>query len=91
VKVIEHNSTHQKKYNLKEVEYLLNYKHTNIVNLYSAYLCGEDLWIVMEHLRGGTLTEARNSHRFTEAQIGYISKHLLIGIEFLHKKRPHTS
>ena len=84
IKVMPHSNSHQRKYNLKEIEYLLKYKHTNIVDLQGAYLCDSDVWIVMELLKGGTLTEARNSHRFSEGQIGYIAHRLLKGIAFIH-------
>jgi len=34
-----------------------NYHHTNIIDLYDAYLVNEELWVVMEYLDGGALTD----------------------------------
>ena len=34
-----------------------NYRHTNIIELYDAYLVNEELWVVMEYLDGGALTD----------------------------------
>lgn len=34
-----------------------NYHHSNIVELYDAYLVNEELWVVMEYLEGGALTD----------------------------------
>ena len=34
-----------------------NYNHSNIVELYDAYLVNEELWVVMEYLDGGALTD----------------------------------
>ena len=34
-----------------------NYKHSNIVEMYDSYLVGEELWVVMEFLDGGALTD----------------------------------
>ena len=34
-----------------------NYHHSNIIELYNAYLVDEELWVVMEFLDGGALTD----------------------------------
>ena len=34
-----------------------NYKHSNIVELVDAYLVNDELWVVMEFLDGGALTD----------------------------------
>ena len=34
-----------------------NYKHSNIVDMYESYLVGDELWVVMEFLDGGALTD----------------------------------
>lgn len=34
-----------------------NYKHSNIVEMYDSYLVGDELWVVMEFLDGGALTD----------------------------------
>ena len=34
-----------------------DYHHPNIVNMYSGYLVSHELWVVMEFLEGGALTD----------------------------------
>ena len=34
-----------------------DYKHTNIVEMYDSFLVGDELWVVMEFLEGGALTD----------------------------------
>ena len=34
-----------------------NYHHSNIVELYDTYLVNDELWVVMEYLDGGALTD----------------------------------
>ena len=34
-----------------------NYHQSNIVELYDAYLVNDELWVVMEYLDGGALTD----------------------------------
>lgn len=36
--------------------------------------------IVMEHMEGGTLTEATKGHNFTELQIAFVARELLKGL-----------
>jgi serine/threonine protein kinase len=43
--------------------------------------------IVMEHMEGGTLTEATKGHNFTEMQIAFVARELLSALVpqlFLH-------
>ena len=40
-----------------QVVIMKNYKHSNIVEMYDSYLVGDELWVVMEFLDGGALTD----------------------------------
>ena len=44
-------------YVLIQVVIMKNYKHSNIVDMYESYLVGDELWVVMEFLDGGALTD----------------------------------
>jgi len=73
-----------KRVNLHEVFFLKNIKHPNIVKMYKAYLVEEEIWITMEFMEGGTLTEARKKQDFSATQISYISHELLQALKYLH-------
>ena len=34
-----------------------DYPHPNIVEMYGSYLVGDELWVIMEFLEGGSLTD----------------------------------
>lgn len=34
-----------------------DYHHENVVDMYNSYLVGDELWVVMEFLEGGALTD----------------------------------
>ncbi|OPJ67327.1 hypothetical protein AV530_013158 [Patagioenas fasciata monilis] len=34
-----------------------DYQHENVVEMYNSYLVGDELWVVMEFLEGGALTD----------------------------------
>ncbi|CAF1214331.1 unnamed protein product [Didymodactylos carnosus] len=83
-----------------EVVIMRDYKHKNIVELYGSYLVDNELWVVMEYLEGGALTELITplqtsipSHivvdsviqpRMNEQQIATVCKSVLEALEFLH-------
>lgn len=45
---------------INEVLVLRNYQHPNIVQMFAAHLVNNELWILMEYLDGGSLTEHIN-------------------------------
>jgi serine/threonine protein kinase len=34
-----------------------DYHHQNIVEMYDSFLVGDELWVIMEYLQGGALTD----------------------------------
>lgn len=40
-----------------EVVIMRDYHHENVVDMYNSYLVGDELWVVMEFLEGGALTD----------------------------------
>jgi len=69
-----------------EVVTMKNYHHSNIVELYEAYLVNEELWVVMEYLDGGALTDIVTYTRLKEDQIAYFCKSCLKALEYLHSQ-----
>ncbi|ONH66695.1 Serine/threonine-protein kinase STE20 [Cyberlindnera fabianii] len=61
-------------------------KHKNIVNFINSYLLKGDLWVVMEYMEGGSLTDVVTHSVMTEGQIGAVSRETLKGLQFLHSK-----
>lgn len=40
-----------------QVVIMRDYHHENVVEMYNSYLVGDELWVVMEFLEGGALTD----------------------------------
>lgn len=41
-----------------------DYHHPNIVDMYDSFLVGDELWVVMEFLEGGALTDIVTHNRY---------------------------
>ncbi|KAL6744354.1 hypothetical protein Aduo_017296 [Ancylostoma duodenale] len=70
-----------------EVSIMRDYQHLNIVRMYSSHLVGDELWVVMEYMEGGSLTDIVTQTRMTEPQIATVSLQVLRALEFLHARR----
>jgi serine/threonine protein kinase len=60
--------------------------HRNIVEYIDTYICGEELWIVMEYVEGGALTDLLSICEMTEPQIARVCQDCLLSLEYLHKQ-----
>ncbi|NXE71685.1 PAK1 kinase, partial [Calcarius ornatus] len=49
-----------------------------------SYLLGEELWLVMEYMDGGTLSDVISKTCLSEDQMAAISRECLQGLYFLH-------
>jgi serine/threonine protein kinase len=59
---------------LNEVQTMKQIQHRNVVNFIEAFLENQnDLWVVMELMSGGSLTEVIDKCTLTEAQIANIT------------------
>lgn len=71
---------------INEILVMKGSKHPNIVNFIDSYLYKGDLWVVMEYMEGGSLTEIVTHSVMTEGQIGAVCRETLKGLKFLHSK-----
>ena len=60
--------------------------HKNIINYIESYREGNTLWIVMEYLAGGPLTDVATEVCIPEELIATVCREALEGIHFLHQK-----
>lgn len=61
--------------------------HPCVVSYLETYLLRDQLWIVMEYIHGGPLTEVLGpTIDFPEPAIAYVSKQILMGLAFLHRQ-----
>ncbi|KAG5420240.1 STE20 [Candida metapsilosis] len=71
---------------INEILVMKGSKHPNIVNYIDSYLVKGDLWVIMEYMEGGSLTEIVTHSVMTEGQIGAVCRETLQGLRFLHSK-----
>lgn len=50
-----------------QVVIMRDYQHENVVEMYNSYLVGDELWVVMEFLEGGALTDIVTHTRYSRA------------------------
>uniref|UniRef100_A0A6B2LA59 Protein kinase domain-containing protein n=1 Tax=Arcella intermedia TaxID=1963864 RepID=A0A6B2LA59_9EUKA len=71
-----------------EIVMMQSLKHQNIVQFYDAYKLEDDiLWIVMEIMEGGCLTEILDLFpkvKLTEDQIAFVMTEVLTGLDYIH-------
>lgn len=84
VKVINLTRQERKELVLNEVLVMRNLQHQNLIDFYGAHLLQDDLWILMEYLNAGSLTDIIAQNKLTEEQIGVISRNVLMALSFLH-------
>ncbi|KAK6633202.1 hypothetical protein RUM43_000766 [Polyplax serrata] len=69
---------------INEILVMRENKHQNVVNYLDSYLVGEELWVVMEYLPGGSLTDVVTETCMDEGQIASVCREVLQALEFLH-------
>jgi hypothetical protein len=69
---------------LNELLVMRLFQHANVVRLFTSYLVGNELWLVMELMDGGVLTDIVTRSRMNETQIATVSIQCLNALAFLH-------
>jgi p21-activated kinase 1 len=62
-------------------------RHANIVNYVDSFLHKNELWVVMEYMEGGSLTDVAIVNLMTEGQIAAVSRETAQGLQHLHEHR----
>jgi len=71
---------------INEIIVMKGSKHKNIVNFLDSYLVGGDLWVIMEYMEGGSLTDVVTFNMMSEGQIAAVCREVLSGLQHLHSR-----
>jgi p21-activated kinase 1 len=79
-----------KKILLDETKLMASMKSENIIEFYGAYKGGQMLWILMEYLDGGSLTNIATFCECQEPHIAFFAREILKAIKYMHGKTKFT-
>jgi len=73
---------------ITEISIMKTSQHESIIEYVDSFALEGQLWVVMEYMDGGCLTdileEYESAVQLTELQIAYICKQTLLGLEYIH-------
>uniref|UniRef100_A0A2K5DG82 non-specific serine/threonine protein kinase n=1 Tax=Aotus nancymaae TaxID=37293 RepID=A0A2K5DG82_AOTNA len=84
VKMMDLRKQQRRELLFNEVVIMRDYQHVNVVEMYKSYLVGEELWVLMEFLQGGALTDIVSQVRLNEEQIATVCEAVLQALAYLH-------
>ncbi|KYQ92738.1 p21-activated protein kinase [Tieghemostelium lacteum] len=80
---VDHNNI---KNIINEISTMKICKHKNLIRYVNSHLVLNQMWLVMEYMSFGSLTDLIAGHScFDESQIAYICSQVLQGIDYIHK------
>jgi serine/threonine protein kinase len=77
----------KKEYLAGELSIMKEFPHKNLVNYKESFIRKDHLWIVMELMDGGMLTDIIENHSLTESQIAYICLEVICPSNSLDNQR----
>ncbi|XP_054141673.1 uncharacterized protein LOC128942958 [Melozone crissalis] len=84
IKKINLKGLRKKKLKVNELMVMKINRNPNLINYLDCYLVGDELWLVMEFMDGGTLSDIISKTCLSEDQMAAISRECLRGLDFLH-------
>ncbi|KAI8882544.1 Pkinase-domain-containing protein [Backusella circina FSU 941] len=72
---------------VNEIMIMKESHHGNIVNFLDSFLVRGDLWVVMEYMEGGALTDVIENNTMTEQQISTVCYQTAMGLSHLHSQK----
>ncbi|KAL3895130.1 MAG: hypothetical protein SGCHY_004884 [Lobulomycetales sp.] len=84
IKQMELATQPRKELIVNEIIVMKESNHENIVNYLDSFLVKSELWVVMEYMEGGPLTDIIDNNTMTEAQISAICHETIKGLHHLH-------
>ncbi|KAJ1914301.1 Protein kinase [Mycoemilia scoparia] len=87
IKQMDLSNQPRKELLVNEIEVMKESKHKNIVNYIESFLINSaDLWVVMEYMEGGALTDIIDNMDINEKQMATICREVCRGLHHLHKQ-----
>ena len=84
IKQIDLDKQPKKELIVNEILVMQALLHTNIANCIEAVLFKNELWIVMDYVKGCSLTDIVTANLLTEGQIAAVSREIAQGLQYLH-------
>ena len=70
---------------INEIHVMKASRHPNFVNYIDSFLYKNGVWVVMEYMEGGSLTDVVTANFMSEGQIAAASREICQGLDHLHR------
>ena len=72
---------------IDETRLMASLNHANIIKFYGAHMVDDMLWIIMEYMDGGSLTNVATFCEVQEPHIAYFAREVLKALDYMHKHK----